>query len=71
MLSSHARDPPAKEHGASSDAATVRSLAMEITILGITPDVWNWSDSQCMAFPFLSVKLASKMDYHRLLFFEL
>ena len=48
---------------ASSGAAGVHCLAMGVTILDITDDVWNALVSQCMAFLFLCVKLASKMDY--------
>lgn len=51
-------------------AATVNGLAMGIITLDITDDVWNYLMSKCMAFLSLCVKLASKMDYHNLLFLE-
>lgn len=72
LWGSFSRQLPAREPFAFSDAAAVHCLAMGVTILDITDDVWNSLVSKCMVvFFFLCVRLVSEMDYHHFLLLAL
>lgn len=55
LWGSFSRQLPAREPFAFSDAAAVHCLAMGVTILDITDDVWNSLVSKCMVVFFFFV----------------